>query len=98
MKYCFIGLGAVLLQRFGEGWKPVVYASRSMTETEGRYAQVEKEALAPIWACEKFATYILGGKILIETDHWPLVSLLGQKNLDRLTSQNPPISSSDVQI
>ena len=43
------GLGAVLLQKFGEGWKPIVYASRSMTETEGRYAQVEKEALAVTW-------------------------------------------------
>ena len=55
-----------------------------MTETEECYAQVEKEALATTWACEKFATYILGEKILIETDHRPLVSLLGEKNLDRL--------------
>ena len=55
-----------------------------MTETEGRYAQVEKEALATIWACEKFATYFLGKKIIIETDHRPLVLLLGEKKLDRL--------------
>ena len=78
------GLGVVLLQRFGEGWKPEVYASQSMTETEGRYAQVEKEALATTWACEKFATYILGEKILIETDHRPLVSIVREKKLDRL--------------
>ena len=36
------GLGAVLLQRAGEDWKPVAYASRSMTPTERRYAQIEK--------------------------------------------------------
>ena len=80
------GLGAVLLQRHeGEGmWKPIAYASRSMTETEGRYAQIEKEALAVTWACEKFMTYILGKEIVIETDHKPLVSLLGGKNLDSL--------------
>ena len=80
------GLGAVLLQRHeGEGmWKPIAYASRSMTETEGRYAQIEKEALAVTWACEKFVTYILGKEIVIETDHKPLVSLLGGKNLDSL--------------
>ena len=36
-------LGAVLLQRHEGMWKPIAYASRSMTETEGRYAQMEEE-------------------------------------------------------
>ena len=41
------GFGAVLLQCQASGkYSPVAYASRSMTETEGRYAQIEKEALA----------------------------------------------------
>ena len=41
------GLGAVLLQKQKEGnLKPVFYASRSMTDTERRYGQVEREALA----------------------------------------------------
>lgn len=40
------GLGAVLLQQVGTDWKPIVYASRSMTNTEQRYAQIEKKALA----------------------------------------------------
>ena len=40
-------LGVVLLQKSTDGeWKPVAYACRSMTETEMRYAQIEKEALA----------------------------------------------------
>ena len=39
------GLGAVLLQNGTLGWKPIVYASRSMTATQTRYAQIEKEAL-----------------------------------------------------
>ncbi len=58
-----LGLGAVLLQKKGDHWKPIAYASRSMTETEGRYAQIEKEALAITWACEKFSPYVLGKKI-----------------------------------
>ena len=47
-------LGAVLLQQDRGEWKPVAYASRSMTPTERRYAQIEKEALAITWACGKF--------------------------------------------
>ena len=39
------GLEAVLLQHQDGEWKPVVYASRSKTETEMRYKQIEKEAL-----------------------------------------------------
>ena len=78
------GLGAVLLQKKNSSWRPVVYASRSMTETEKRYAQIEKEALATTWACEKFSSYILGMEFAIETDHKPLVPLLGTKHLDSL--------------
>ena len=40
------GLGTVLLQEQSGKWKPVAYASRSMSETERRYAQIEKEALS----------------------------------------------------
>jgi hypothetical protein len=73
------------LQCKGEsGWKPVAYASRSLTETERRYAQIEKEALAVTWSCEKFSDYILGSKFEIETDHKPLVPLLSNKRLNDL--------------
>jgi len=78
------GLGAVLLQSKGTSWHPVAYASRSMTNTECRYAQIEKEALAIIWACEKFSSYIIGNHNLLETDHKPLVPLLTYKHLENL--------------
>ena len=78
------GLGAVLLQKEGSDWKPVSFASRSMSETECRYTQIEKEALAATWACEKFSMYLLGKSFHVETDHKPLVPLLGSTHLDRL--------------
>ena len=78
------GLGAVLLQQFEGQWKPIAYASRSMTETECRYAQIEKEALATTWACERFSNYILGREFLIESDHKLLIPLLTSKALDNL--------------
>ena len=78
------GLGVVLLQKAKQEWRPVAYASRAISETETRYAQIEKEALAITWACEKFSTYILGKHISIGTDHKPIIPLLGCKHLDNL--------------
>ena len=80
------GLGGVLLQKepsSGEP-RPVAYISRSMTPTEQRYAQIEKEALALTWACERFSDYLIGLHFHIETDHKPLVPLLSTKLMDEL--------------
>ena len=79
------GLGAVLLQCQPNGEvKPVAYISRSMTTTEQRYAQIEKEALALTWACERFSDYLIGIKFCLHTDHKPLVPLFSTKRLDEL--------------
>ena len=79
------GLGAVLQQKQSDGeMKPVAYISRSMTATEQRYAQIEKEALAFTWACERLSDYLLGLKFHIQTDHKPLVPLFSTKNLEEL--------------
>lgn len=77
-------IGAVLLQLVDKQWCLIAYASRVMTNTEARYAQIEKEALAITWACEKFSQYILGKRILLETDHKPLVPLMTYKHLGNL--------------
>ena len=90
------GLGAVLLQRQNEVWKPVAYTSKSMTETERRYSQIEKEALALVWACEKFKHYVLGKEIQLETDHKPLVPLLGKIHLDCLPPSMFQVRSSTL--
>ena len=65
--------------------KIVCYASRLLSKTEQRYAQIERESLALTWACEKFAEYISGIKVLLETDHSPLVQILQTKSIDELT-------------
>ena len=65
----------------GDSWRPVAYISRTLTETERKYAQLEKEALAVTWACEKFDFYLAGRVFQIETDHSPLIKLLGTSDL-----------------
>ena len=52
-----------------------------MTATEQRYGQIEKEALALIWAFKQLADYLVGLQFHIETVHKPLVPLLGSKHL-----------------
>ena len=67
------GLGAALLQK----GQPVAYASRALTPAETRYAQIEKELLAIVFACERFDTYIYGRDVVsVETDHKPLEAIV----------------------
>ena len=79
------GLGAVLLQRKrvddSDKWQPVAYASRTLSSSEARYAQIEKELLGIVFACERFHQYIYGATAQVETDHKPLVSIF-QKALN----------------
>ena len=49
-----VGLGAVLVQEKNSVGRAVWYASRSLSSVERKYSQTEKEALALVWACERF--------------------------------------------
>ena len=62
------GLGAALLQ---DG-KPVAFASRALTDTETRYAQIEKELLAIVFSVEKFDQFTFGRTVYVQSDHKPL--------------------------
>ena len=66
------GLGGVLLQ---EG-SPVAYASRSLTDSESRDAQIEKELLAFQFNLERFNQHTYGKKVIVESDHKPLESIV----------------------
>ena len=66
------GLGVCLLQK----GQPVAYASRSLNSAEGNYAQIEKELLAIVFACQKFHHYIYGFAINVQSDHKPLESIM----------------------
>ena len=62
------GLGAVLLQ---EG-KPIAFASRSLTDAETRYANIERELLAVLFGLERFYQYTYGRDVTVQSDHKPL--------------------------
>ena len=70
------GLGACIIQ---DG-QPIVFASKSLTDTETHYANIERELLAIIYGCEKFHMYLYGRTFIVETDHKPL-EMISLKNL-----------------
>ena len=65
------GLGACLLQNS----QPVAYASRALTDTESRYAQIERELLCIVFAAERFHQYIYGREVEVQSDHRPLETI-----------------------
>ena len=82
------GLGYALLQKHEDQWKLVQCGSRYLSETESRYAIIELELQAVVWAMNKCKLYLLGMRnFQLNVDHRPLVSILDKKNLGEI--ENP---------
>ena len=68
---CEYGIGSGLPL----GGKPIAFASRSLSDSERRYAQIEKEKIAVTYGLEKFHHYTFGRQVFVATDHKPLVAI-----------------------
>ena len=64
--------------------RPGMFISRALTSVQCRYAQIEKEALALTWACERFSGYIVGKSVVAETDPKPPSPILTTRTLDEV--------------
>ena len=74
------GLGATLLQ---EG-KPIDFASRSLTDVETRYSNIEREMLGVVWAVLHYKQYVYGQRFIVKNDHSPLEPIF-KKDLHSIT-------------
>ena len=74
-----MGVGAVLAQREPDGTeRPLGFVSRSLSASERKYSQIEREALVITFGASKFHSYLLGNVFTLVTDHKPLVMLFGE--------------------
>ena len=82
------GLGFCLRQQDEAGtWRLIQCGSRFLTETETRYAVIEVEMLAIVWAIRKCYIYLQGmQKFEVVTDHRPLIPILNEKSLQDISN------------
>nr|GEV01439.1 reverse transcriptase domain-containing protein [Tanacetum cinerariifolium] len=73
-------IGAVLGQRQEKHFRPIHYASKTMTEAESNYTTTEKEMLAVVYSFEKFQSYLIMNKSIVYTDHFVLKYLFAKKD------------------
>ncbi len=85
-------VGAVLSHRFTDGVeKPIAFSSRSLTQVEREYLQLDKEALVIIFGVKKFHQYVYGRMLTLKTDHKPLTYIFGD------TKAVPAMASGRIQ-
>lgn len=77
-----VGLGAVLVQRYRGSPRIICFASKGLTAAERVYPQTQREALAVVWAVEKFYLYLFGLRFTIFTDHKTLEFIYGNKHVE----------------
>lgn len=76
-----VGLGAVLAQRDENRVARIIsFASKGLTAAERTYPQTQREALAVVWAVEKFYLYLFGIHFNVFTDHKTLEYIYGGKH------------------
>ena len=76
------GLGSVLLQN----GMPVAYTYRTLSKSEQKWVQIEKELLAIVFAYERFHYFVCGREFSVQSDHKPLETLI-KRNIDDITTR-----------
>ena len=81
-------IGAILVQEDENGLeRPVLYVSKQLNEAQMKYATIEREAYAIVYALQKLRPYLYGAEFTIYTDQKPLLSLFLQEQRNSRTQR-----------
>lgn len=72
-------VGIFLGQIIGKAYHAIYYASRNLSDAQINYSTTKKKLLAIVFALEKFRSYLLGTKIIVNFDHETLRYLMTKK-------------------
>nr|GEU66371.1 reverse transcriptase domain-containing protein [Tanacetum cinerariifolium] len=73
-------ISVVLGQRQEKHFRPIHYASKTMTEAESNYTTTEKEMLAVVYAFKKIWSYLIMNKSIVYTDYSALKYLFAKND------------------
>ena len=65
------GLGIALVQT----GLPVAFGSKTLTEYQSRYSNIDREMLAIVHGIQRYHTYLCGRPFKVITDHKPLITI-----------------------
>ena len=74
-------VGAVLGQRIDKHFRPIYYASKTLTDAQENYTTTEKELLAVVFSFDKFRAYLVLSKTIVYTDHSALRYLFRKQDV-----------------
>ena len=57
--------------------RPIANVSKTLSKSQRNYSQIQKEALALIFALKNFYDFLFGRKFILVTDHKPLIAMIG---------------------
>ncbi|GJR67448.1 reverse transcriptase domain-containing protein [Tanacetum coccineum] len=73
-------VGAVLGQKDGKNFHPIYFASKTLNPAQQKYTVTEKELMVVVFAFDKFRSYLILSKTIVQTDHLALKHLFKKQD------------------
>lgn len=93
------GIGGVLCQLYDTSYRPIMFVSHKLTETELNWPTHDKEMYAIIYTLKQCRPYVEGKRVTVITDHNSLIYMHSQPKLSaRQARWNEYLALFDVHI